>query len=307
MAWLRWLVIAFLAVVILGLVALYAGTRYGNYRVNHAVTDAVAKATGLEVELREADVAPLTGAVRLVELRLHNPQGFDTPLFCGVGQAEVAVHPVKLTQSRLFIPRIAFDHMEINLEVADGKANFKPILEAIKINAVPVDPAGSVAAADTSSTADADAAPNAENTAVDQPHYVVGEVLIWDLVVYAENRLLGKPEAQVRVRLPALKLRRLGEETPRGLTAEQLAASILEGVLRHVYNTGSQHLPDTLSRQFNADLRQLGRISQYESERIGERAEVLEQDGLIINSTGTTTNPSTTPSSPVNPLSPTSN
>jgi len=87
-----------------------------------------------------------------------------------------------------------------------------------------------------------------------EQRFVVGEVVVWNLVVHAETRVLGEVDKRVVLRVPGLRLTGIGEQSVHGIRADQLVASVLEGVCRHVYATGSQHLPPTIARRFNEEL-----------------------------------------------------
>ncbi len=89
-------------------------------------------ALGVDTKLAGANVGIMSGSFDMQGLRVANPQGFKSDTFMSLGSGGVSVSFGTLRQEVVELPRLELADLTVNLERADGKANYQAIVDNLK-------------------------------------------------------------------------------------------------------------------------------------------------------------------------------
>ncbi|GIK19298.1 MAG: hypothetical protein DYG93_05780 [Leptolyngbya sp. PLA2] len=89
-------------------------------------------ALGVDTKLAGANVGIMSGSFDMQGLRVANPQGFKSDTFMSLGSGGVSVSFGTLRQEVVELPRLELADLTVNLERADGKANYQAIIDNLK-------------------------------------------------------------------------------------------------------------------------------------------------------------------------------
>ena len=89
-------------------------------------------ALGVETKLAGANVGIMSGSFDMNGLRVANPQGFKSDAFMALGSGGVSVSFGTLRREIVELPRLELADLTVNLERADGKANYQAIIDNLK-------------------------------------------------------------------------------------------------------------------------------------------------------------------------------
>lgn len=174
-----------------------------------AVESAGQGALGVTTTVDSMSIGVFGGEVSWSGLFLGNPAGFETPHFLTMRNGHVAVTLGTLMDDRVVLPKIHLAGIDINLEKSKQGANYETILDH------------------------ASKGEKEEEPASDEPGkvFTVEEVLIEDITVHAEVRLLTK--RNVTVNIPELRLLNVASDDPAALkgVTRKLVRAILAAVL----------------------------------------------------------------------------
>jgi hypothetical protein len=235
----RWLV----GIGILLLVLLVAPVLAYSLYIDSAISRAASRALGVETSTRVM-LQPLRGRLRIFDLRVANPPGFDEARFLEIADGRLELEIETLLRPVIEAPLLALDGVQIALERRGSRTNYQQILENL---GRPQEREAAEAPADGGR------------------QFVIHELRIRGVrarVNFAET--LG-PTGAVDVEIPEIRLRDVGSGG--GVTAAELADIVVVTVLTAVVKQGGRLLPAVLRRDLG---QQLGRLARVAAEATGK-------------------------------------
>jgi hypothetical protein len=173
--------------------------------------------TKTRVELASAEISPLTGSGTIRGLVIGNPPGWHSERAVFLGQVHLAIEPRSLFGDHVIVDDILIDQPEFVYETRIIGSNLKDLLKNIE-----------------SSTSEGSEHVDTAKTDSGQPVRI--EVRRFRL--QNARVTIGVGPAAVTVRMPAISINDLGAKDG-GITANQLAAAVMERVLKQVLLTAA--------------------------------------------------------------------
>lgn len=228
-------VAALLIVLVVGVVI------FGLSRIDSIFKAAVEKggtyAMGVDTKLASADVKLTQGSVAMSGLTVANPTGYKSDKFFGLGSGSVQVALPTLDKPVIEVPTLKLSDIRVNLEKADGKANYKVILDNLaKLSGGKSQPA-----------------PSSGN----EKKFIINDVDIRNVVVHVDLIPQGGALTQVDVPIEEIKLKNVGTASG-GLPAGELAKVIIKAVLTVATEKGGGLIPADVLGDLQSHLAQLG-------------------------------------------------
>lgn len=206
-----------------------------------AVEREATAALGVETTLESLRLAFFSGECGMKELRVRNPQGFEGAHFLRLEGGEVAVTLGSLLGDRVVIPRLRLRGIDLSLEQGPPGTNCGIILDNLRKGET---------AAQTPAPSEGEGR-----------KFLIQEVLIEDIRGSATFGILGGAKKTVGLRIPEIRLRDLGSDSPSGLLLSRVVSEIVKSILTAVVEQGGD-LPRELSREMRSkidELRSAGR------------------------------------------------
>jgi len=126
MKYLKWIIIGIVAVVVIGLVAVYINL---NSIVRRTVQSQATASLNLETTVGGANVNLFSGNVGLSDVKVDSPQGFAAPDMFTLGGTKVDVTYGELRKDPVRVDEIVIDKPRLVVEQKDGKFNFKVLMD----------------------------------------------------------------------------------------------------------------------------------------------------------------------------------
>jgi hypothetical protein len=207
--------------------------------VGTAIEDGATHALGVETRVGFARLRFLAGDLRLNNVQIGNPPGFEEPYFLAVDRAEVAANLLDLRNEVVELPLILLEGVDVVLE-RDGKwTNFDAIL------------------AHMDSFEEGEPAPETDDGTVQR--FVVRRLLIRDVTARVEWNAIASKQTQLELEIPEIELRDLGEEGS-ALTTAELSNLVMKAILGSISRYGGD-LPGAVIAGLDGGLRGVGRLS----------------------------------------------
>lgn len=232
-------VAALLIVLVVGVII------FGLSRIDSIFKAAVEKggtyAMGVDTKLASADVKLTQGSVAMSGLTVANPTGYKSDKFFGLGNGSIQVALPTLDKPVIEVPTLKLSDIRVNLEKADGKANYKVILDNL---------------AKLSGGKSSQPAPSSGN----EKKFIINDVDIKNVVVHVDLIPQGGALTQVDVPIEEIKLKNVGTASG-GLPAGELAKVIIKAVLTVATEKGGGLIPADVLGDLQSQLAQLGDLS----------------------------------------------
>ncbi|MEX1015671.1 MAG: AsmA family protein [Phycisphaeraceae bacterium] len=230
-------------VVIVGVIAFFAIDTLAR----RGIESGTAYATGTSASLDGADLSIRRGELKLTNLEIGNPEGFQSPHFMQLDEGDVAVTLRSLMRDEVEVPRLHLSGVDIHLERRDGRSNYDVILENLeKLQGPP------------------------EEQPDDGRKYIIREVVISDIVVHAALLpSIGEPRA-ITLALDDIRLTDVGSDTDQGVLLSQLSGTIMQAVMQAVIEQGAGQLPDAIAGGLKTGLSGLGELGGFGIEAVGD-------------------------------------
>lgn len=145
--------ISLIAVVVLVLVV----SLFSRVLARKAVVWAVAKETGLDLEIGGLKIGKLSPWFEITDFRLMNPEGFDPAPCVHIAKLRVQYSPLSLFSDTIRISRLYLDISRVLVVEEGGKSNLDPLVE--KTLSAPVPPTRSPEPASEGRSADPEQRP----------------------------------------------------------------------------------------------------------------------------------------------------
>jgi len=191
-------------------------------------------ALGVETKLAGANVGIMSGSFDMNGLRVANPQGFKSDDFMSLGSGGVSVSFGTLRRDVVELPRLELADLTVNLERADGKANYQAIIDNLK---------RFESARDKPSTGD-------------EKRFVIRRVDVRNVRANVSMLPVGGSLTTVQVVVPEIVLTDVGSDGG-GVTLGQAANIITKAVLASIAANAGNLLPADLVSDLTSQLGQL--------------------------------------------------
>jgi len=222
-----------------------------------AVEQGATHATGVATQVGALRLGIFSGELRLHDLRVDNPPGYEAEHIFMVQVLELGVHPRSLLADVVRVPRLMVNDLQLNLERAAGRANYAEILDNVR-------------------RLGGEQAPATEG----EKRFIIDELHIEGVnadAIFAPE--LGE-RGRTQVEVPAIALHDVGAERD-GVTIAELTGILSREVLRQVAR--SDQLPAQFRQQLDAAI---GRVQGLEEEARRsleeERQRLEEESGRAI-------------------------
>ncbi len=221
-----------------------------------AVERGATRALGVPTSVRSARVSLRAGGLRLRDLRVANPSGFEGE-FLSLRDARLALDLASVREPVIRAPRLTLSQLVVRLERRPGRTNYGTILQNLSKNGKPA------------------------ATAKDSPRrFLVEELRIEDVTAHVRLLPVGGRLTELEVQVPAIRLTNVGEGKG-GLPVAQLSGLVVQAVLEALARKGVG-LPGQLAGELQAGLARLP-LRVPGPARAGESArEAVEGAGRAI-------------------------
>ena len=129
---LRWIfgggVVTVLVVVAIVLVVLNASL---GAIVQKAVTTFGPKLTGTDIQVEKVKLSLLRGDLQVTNLKMGNPEGYNTPSIMEIGELRVKLDPLTVFKDTIHVKLIDIQSPQVTYEVGLGNSNVSTLLETL--------------------------------------------------------------------------------------------------------------------------------------------------------------------------------
>jgi uncharacterized protein involved in outer membrane biogenesis len=243
-----------LLAIVLVFVAVFGALFYVDSIARKAVEEGGSYALGVATQVQKVHVGVIAGQVSLENLTVANPPGFDGPRFLKLGSGSVEVSLATLTKTRVVLPQLLLEAVELSLEKKGGaQANYEVILANLK----------------RLESSDKPAASTGEGK-----KFIVQEVIIRDINVDTNLLPLGGKATAIELDLPEIRFTYDSEE---GLPMSYLSSLILKAVLKAVVDKAGGLLPREIIGGLDQGLAVLGDVNKLKLEVVGNVTKQVQQ------------------------------
>jgi len=245
----RWILRIVGGLVLLLVVVVVGIGFYLNEVIGGAIERGGTYALGVPTRVSTVLLRPVAGTLRIGNLRIANPPGFDADDFLRIGEGSLALDPASLRQPTIEVRSLRFADVELALEKSKGGTNYGAILANMK------------------RSDDAGGAPSAgkpDSEAGGGPSLIVRELLIENVLAHYD---VAGGLGSVEVTIPEVRLTDIGGKKDPVSTAE-LTHMVVRALLASVARYGV-NLPVDLVKGLGSGLGRLGSAGFELSGKVG--------------------------------------
>lgn len=213
---------------------------YADSIVKTAVEKGGTYAFGVPTKLADADVGLMSGKLGLDGLDVNNPTGYKSASFMTMGHGGIEVSLGTLRSEVVEVPRLEISDVQVNLEKAEGKANYQVILDNLKKLESGEKPA---------------------STEKSEKKYVIKEVHVKNVKVHVDLLPVGGTLTQANITLDAVYLKDIGT-AGKGVPLSELASIIVKAVMSAIADKGGGVIPADLLGDLQGKLAELKNLDQ---------------------------------------------
>lgn len=213
---------------------------YADSIVKTAVEKGGTYAFGVPTKLANADVGLISGKLGLDGLDVNNPTGYKSASFMTMGHGGIEVSLGTLRSEVVEVPRLEISDVQVNLEKAEGKANYQVILDNLKKLESGEKPA---------------------STEKSEKKYVIKEVHVKNVKVHVDLLPVGGTLTQANITLDAVYLKDIGT-AGKGVPLSELASIIVKAVMSAIADKGGGVIPADLLGDLQGKLAELKNLDQ---------------------------------------------
>ncbi len=204
-----------------------------------AVERGATAALGVETTIGSVGLGLLAGELRLYDLEVANPEGFDGPHIMKLRSGHVSVSILSLLSDTIEVEEVTLEGLEVALEQRGRRTNYGVLIGNLETGESQPASGGSAESAG--------------------PNVLIREILIRDTT--AKVALLSGTTAArtYSVEVPEIRLTDVGTANDRGAPLATVVATVTKAVLSSVAKSGGG-LPAAVTQQIRAGLRKLGPI-----------------------------------------------
>lgn len=199
---------------------------------------------GVETTVDSADVGVFGGTFAMSGLEVANPEGYPSPHFMTVADADVAVSLGSLMEETVTLPELRIGTIDLNLDRTGGEANFQKILDNIGRSESGEEPE-------------------------DAKKFVIDTLIIEGATVHVTGIPgLTFAAGDVAVTVPEIRLEKVGSAEP--LTTREIVSLVVKTVLSATIEAGGGVLPADLIGDLRGRLEGLIGLDQLGITAIGD-------------------------------------
>lgn len=217
-------------------------------------------ALGVEVTLGSADVGLLSGEFAMLDLKIANPTGFESPHFLHLKQGNTKVTLSSLREDTVVLPKLTLEGIDMYLEKKGDKSNYDVIFENL-------------------SRFNSEDKPQKE----DGKKFIIREVLLKDIVVHVEVDLLLSGETKLDLPIDELRLENVGSDSDGGVLLSELTSVLMEQLMLEIVKRGGGLIPADMLDELGNGLSQLDAIAKV---GIDVGIDVIEGVGDVLKDVG---------------------
>ncbi len=203
-----------------------------------AVERGATAALGVETTIGSVSLGLLAGELRLSDLEVANPEGFEGPHIMKLRSGHISVSIPSLLSDTIEVGNITLDGLEVALEQKGRRSNYAVLLGNLESSE-----------SEAASSASDDTGPNV----------LIREILIRDTtakVALLSGTTAGKTYS---VQVPEICLTDVGTADERGVPLATIVGTVTKAVLTSVAKSDGG-LPGVVTQQLRAGLRKLGPV-----------------------------------------------
>ncbi len=246
-----------------GFVAVIIGI---DWIARNAIEIGATQALGVDTHLDDADIGLFTGRFGMAGLRVANPPQFDNEHFLKLGKGGVSLSLGSLLKDTVVLQKLELSGIELNLESKDGKGNYNVILDNM---------GGKNAGDSGDGQSDEKDAPKDQ-----QPgkKFMIEEVVITDVTVHATVFTLGKKPVVTTLKIPEVRLDRVGSDSDKGVLMSKLVGILMKAFLEATIKAGADAIPGTIIKGLGQGLTAVGQAGEQAIKKTGEAVEKAGKD-----------------------------
>jgi hypothetical protein len=177
-------------------------------------------------------------------------------LTLGLFRGQVRVSLGSLMKDTVVVPQLELQHIDVNLEKKNGKANYAAILDNLK----------------GQDKQDKDTQPGKK--------FIIQNLLIRDVTVHADVLPVGGKATRMDVTIPEIRLKDVGSDSDKGVVLAQVANVVVKAVLTAVVRKAGNVLPADVIGGLGEGLTQLEGMSKFGLQTAGDLANLA---GQVLN------------------------
>jgi uncharacterized protein involved in outer membrane biogenesis len=242
---LKWILIVIVAVIVLGIVVFLVA---GNQLLKIGITKGASSALKVPVELGSINLSVLGGSVKLKDLVVHNPAGYELPILMKLGGADVAVSIGSLMGDKINIDHIILDNIEVSIEQKGLSTNLNDILKSLPKSE--------------------EKAPATSEPSAPGKKLYIKTLEINNVSVTAKLLPIPGKSSAVTFKIAPIKMTDLGSDNKLDMAA--LSGKILEAIAEGVAKQGTDLLPADVTGSLKSGLGKTGEVMQGTGKKISE-------------------------------------
>ena len=241
---LKWVLIVIAAVIVLGIVVFLVA---GNQLLKIGITKGASSALKVPVELGSINLSVLGGSVKLKDLVVSNPAGYELPTLMKLGGADVKVNIGSLMGDKVEIDHIILDNIEVSIEQKGLSTNLNDILKSLPKST--------------------EQAPASSEPATPGKKLYIKTLEINNVSVTAKLLPIPGKSSAVTFKIAPIKMTDLGSDTKLDMAA--LTSKILTAIAEGVAKQGTDLLPSDVTGSLKSGLGKTGEVMQDTGKKLG--------------------------------------
>lgn len=217
-------------------------------------------ALGVEVTLGSADVGLISGEFAMQDLKIANPDGFQSPHFLHLKNGNTQITLGSLREDTVVLPTLTLTGIDMHLEKKGDKSNYNVIFENL-------------------SRFNSEDKPQK----ADGKKFIIREVLLKDIVVHVKVNLLISGETELDLPIDELRLENVGSDSDGGVLLSELTSVLMTQLILEIVKRGGGLLPADLLDELGQGLSQLESIAEF---GIDVGIDVVEGVGDVLKDVG---------------------
>ena len=228
------------ALLVLLVVLVFAVFVYIDTIAKTAIQSGAQYALGVDVTLGSADVGLLSGEFAMQDLKIANPDGFESPHFLHLENGNAQITLSSLSENTVVLPTLTLTGIDMHLEKKGDKSNYDVIFENLSRF-------------------------NSEDKPQDEAEgkkFIIREVLLKDIVVHVEVELLLSGETKLDLPIDEIRLENVGSDSDGGVLLSELTSVLMKQLMLEIVKRGGGLIPADMLDELGQGLSQLDSIAE---------------------------------------------
>ncbi len=233
----------------------------GDAALKAGIETAASKALGVNVSVGKISFSILGGKVKIKDLVIDNPEGYQHPELLRIGNGYVDVSIMSLLSDTVEIKTIKFDGIDMVIEQKGLTNNLNDVMKNL--------PSGDGSAAK---------APAEEKPAKKAKNLLISELEISNVVVKAKLLPIPGKADTITIKLAPIQMTNLGSDDK--MSTSKLAGKILAAIAAGVAQQGAGLLPKDMVGDINSVLKDKGALVLDKSKEVLEGSKKIGEKVL---------------------------